>query len=86
MAAARLPARRLPANSQFDRPMAIGRMWFSTQLLDIGTSPSSTKRVTAFRGESHTWDEFDCGGEDGESASYRLSDESVAAAGWREWA
>lgn len=28
IAAARLPARRLPANSQFDLPIAIGRMWF----------------------------------------------------------
>ena len=27
-AAARLPARKLPANSQFERPMAIGRIWF----------------------------------------------------------
>jgi hypothetical protein len=37
MAAARLPARRLPANSQFFRPVAIGRMRFSIQLLSIGT-------------------------------------------------
>jgi hypothetical protein len=41
MAAARLPARRLPANSQLLRSMAIGRIWFSTQLLSIGSSPSS---------------------------------------------
>ena len=41
MAAARLPARRLPANSQLVRPLAIGRIWFSTQLLSIGRSPSS---------------------------------------------
>lgn len=32
IAAARLPARRLPANSQFDLPMAIGLMWFSTHV------------------------------------------------------
>ena len=41
IAAARLPARKLPANSQFERPMAIGRIWFSTQLLSHGTAPSS---------------------------------------------
>ena len=35
-AAARLPARRVPANSQLLRPSAIGRIWFSTQLLSIG--------------------------------------------------
>lgn len=35
-AAARLPARRLPAKSQFDRPSAIGLMWFSIQLFEIG--------------------------------------------------
>ncbi len=34
-AAARCPARRLPANSQLFRPMAIGRMRFSTQLLCV---------------------------------------------------
>ena len=38
MAVARLPARREPANSQFFRPSAIGRMRFSTQLLSIGKS------------------------------------------------
>jgi DNA replication protein DnaC len=32
-----LARRRLPANSQFDRPSAIGRIWFSTQLLSIGS-------------------------------------------------
>lgn len=32
MAAARLPARSEPANSQFDLPIAQGRIWFSTQL------------------------------------------------------
>jgi hypothetical protein len=32
-AAARRPARSDPANSQFERPSAIGRIWFSTQLL-----------------------------------------------------
>lgn len=49
IAAARLPARRLPANSQFALPRAMGRMWFSTQLFEIGTSPSSTKRVSSFQ-------------------------------------
>ncbi len=39
-----------PANSQFDLPSAIGRMWFSTQLFEIGTSPSSTKCVTSPQG------------------------------------
>ena len=34
-------ARRLPANNQLLRPMAIGRIWFSTQLLSAGRSPSS---------------------------------------------
>lgn len=43
MAAARLPARRLPARSQFDLSTAIGRICFSTQLFEIGTSPSLTK-------------------------------------------
>jgi hypothetical protein len=33
IAAARFPARRLPANNQFWRPSAIGWMRFSTQLL-----------------------------------------------------
>jgi hypothetical protein len=42
IAAARLPARSEPANSQLLRPMAIGRIWFSTQLLSAGKSPSST--------------------------------------------
>lgn len=30
-AAARLPARSDPANSQFEHPSAIGRIWFSTE-------------------------------------------------------
>ena len=47
IAAARLPARKLPANNQFERPMAIGRIRFSFQLLSIGISPSSRKRVSA---------------------------------------
>ncbi len=34
---ARWPARRLPAKSQFFRPVAIGRMQFSIQLLSMGT-------------------------------------------------
>jgi hypothetical protein len=41
IAAARLPARRLPAKSQLERPIAMGRIWFSTQLLSAGRSPSS---------------------------------------------
>jgi hypothetical protein len=36
-AAARLPARSEPANNQLLRPMAIGRIWFSTQLLSMGS-------------------------------------------------
>jgi hypothetical protein len=48
MAAARLPARKLSANSQLLRPSAIGRIWFSTQLLSMGKAPSSTKRVAVF--------------------------------------
>ncbi len=35
-AAARWPARSGPANSQFERPIAISRIWFSTQLLSAG--------------------------------------------------
>jgi hypothetical protein len=31
--AARVPARRSPANRQLLRPVGIGRIWFSTQLL-----------------------------------------------------
>ena len=46
-AAARWPARRLPANSQLALPMAIGRIWFSIQLLSTGSCPSSMKRVSA---------------------------------------
>jgi len=41
IAAARLPARSEPAKSQFLRPMAIGRIWFSIQLLSMGTFPSA---------------------------------------------
>lgn len=40
-AAARCPPRSEPANSQFERPIAQVRMWFSTQLSWIGASPSS---------------------------------------------
>lgn len=46
-AAARWPARRLPAKSQLFRPMAIGRIWFSIQLLSPGSCPSPTNRVSA---------------------------------------
>ena len=45
-AAARWPARKLPANSQFCRPSAMGRMRFSTQLLCVpckGTVDPSVK-------------------------------------------
>ena len=41
MAAARWLPRSAPANNQFERPIAQGRIWFSTQLLSIGASPSS---------------------------------------------
>ena len=43
MAAARLPACRLPAKSQLDLPRVVGLSWFSTHLFEIGTSPSLTK-------------------------------------------
>ncbi|MNR63334.1 hypothetical protein D3C85_1856140 [compost metagenome] len=46
-AAARWPARRLPAKSQLLRPMAIGRIWFSIQLLSKGSCPSPANRVKA---------------------------------------
>jgi hypothetical protein len=39
--AARFPARRVPANSQFDLPMPIGRIWLLTQLLSHGRLPYS---------------------------------------------
>jgi len=41
IAAARLPLRSDPANNQFDRPSAHGRIKFSIWLLSIGTAPSS---------------------------------------------
>lgn len=41
IAAARFPLRSDPANSQFERPSAHGRIWFSTWLLLMGTTPSS---------------------------------------------
>jgi len=44
IAAARCPARNDPANGQFERPSAIGRIWFSTQLLSGGNAPSSHDR------------------------------------------
>ena len=46
IAAACLPARSDPANSQFLRPRAIGRIWFSIQLLCLpcqGTVDSSVQ-------------------------------------------
>ena len=51
-AAARWPARGLPANSQLFLPIAIGRIWFSIQLLFTGSCPSSTKRVSALQQSS----------------------------------
>jgi hypothetical protein len=47
VAAVRLPAGGLPAKSQFCRPSAMGRTWFSTQLFETGTSPSLTMRVSS---------------------------------------
>lgn len=38
---ARLPLRSDPANNQFDRPSAHGRIKFSIWLLSMGTAPSS---------------------------------------------
>jgi hypothetical protein len=35
-----LAARKPPANNQFERLSAIGRIWFSTQLLSIGMRSS----------------------------------------------
>ena len=47
IAAARFPLRSDPAKSQFLRPSAQGRIWFSYQLLSMGTAPSSRKRDSA---------------------------------------
>ena len=47
IAAARLPLRSDPANNQFERPRAHGRIWFSTALLSMGTAPSSIYRASA---------------------------------------
>jgi hypothetical protein len=47
IAAARLPARKLSANSQSQGPMAIGRLSFSTQLLSRGRLPSPRYHVSA---------------------------------------
>jgi len=41
LAPALLPLRSDPANNQFERPSAHGRIWFSTWLLSMGTAPSS---------------------------------------------
>ena len=41
IAAARLPLRNDPAKSQFLRPIPHGRIWFSAQLVSMGTAPSS---------------------------------------------
>lgn len=43
IAAARSPVCRLPANSRFERPIAIGRIWSSDQL-PASKSPSSRRR------------------------------------------
>ena len=40
-AAARWPARKLPANSQLLRPMAMGRIWFSIKLLSTVSARQS---------------------------------------------
>jgi len=45
MAAARWPARSEPANSQFDLPIAQGRIWFSTQLCRLLDYAASCMRV-----------------------------------------
>lgn len=41
-AAARFPLRSDPAKSQFLRPRAQGRIWFSHQLLSMGKGPADT--------------------------------------------
>lgn len=41
--AARLPLRKDPAKSQFLRPGAQSRVWFSAQLLSMGTAPWRAK-------------------------------------------
>ena len=46
-AAARWPARNEPANNQLFLPMAIGRIWFSIQLLSMGSRASCPNRVSA---------------------------------------
>lgn len=50
VAAAHSLPRKLPENSQFCRPSAMGRMRFSTQLLSLGSSPSSMKRPDDVQG------------------------------------
>lgn len=47
MAAACLFAGKLPADRQLDLPAVKRRIWFSTQLLEPGTSPTLTKWVLA---------------------------------------
>lgn len=42
MAADCFPLHNEPAKSQFLRPRAHGRIWFSHQLLSMGTAPLST--------------------------------------------
>lgn len=51
IAAARLPLRSEPANNQFLRPNAHGRIWFSAQLLSMG----SWTQELAFRRVATQW-------------------------------
>jgi len=46
ISAARLPAARVPANSQFLRPVAQGRICYSSWLLSVGRRGSSRKNVS----------------------------------------
>jgi hypothetical protein len=49
MPAARSPPLSEPANSQFLRPMAMGRIERSAALLSISMVPSSMKRPSAYQ-------------------------------------
>lgn len=46
-AAARCTAPKLPAHNKLSRPMAIGLIWLSVQLLSAGSCRSSKNRVSA---------------------------------------
>lgn len=50
IAAGLLQQRDDPANNQFERKSAHGRIWFSTGMLPIGTALLSMKRVSATQG------------------------------------